>query len=186
VSHEIRHLIRRLRRENPLSGAPRIHGELLKLGIEIGETSVAKYMGRRQTPPSQTWRTFLENHVKDLVSVDFFTVPTIRFQVLHVFLVLAHDRRRIVHVNVTAHPTAEWTTQQLRDAFPWNQVPRYLLRDRDQIFSPTFQMAVETLGINDVPSAPHSPWQRGYVEPVIGSIGASVWTISACDGGWPR
>jgi putative transposase len=170
VSREIRHLIRRLSRENPLWGAPRIHGELLKLGIEIGETSVAKYMGRRQTPPSQTWRTFLENHVKDLVSVDFFTVPTIRFQVLYVFLVLAHDRRRIVHVNVTAHPTAEWTAQQLRDAFPWNQVPRYLLRDRDQIFGPTFQTAVETLGINDVPSAPHSPWQRAYVERVIGSI----------------
>ena len=170
MSHEIRHLIRRLSRENPLWGAPRIHGELLKLGIEIGETSVAKYMGRRQTPPSQTWRTFLENHAKDLVSVDVFTVPTIRFQVLYVFLVIAHDRRRIVHVNVTAHPTAEWTAQQLRDAFPWNQVPRYLLRDRDQIFGPTFQTAVETLGINDVPCAPHSPWQRAYVERVIGSI----------------
>jgi putative transposase len=170
VSHEIRHLIRRLSRVNPLWGAPRIHGELLKLGIEIGETSVATYMGRHQTPPSQTWRTFLENHVKDLVSVDFFTVPTIRFQVLYVFLVLAHDHRRIVHVNLTAHPTAEWTAQQLRDAFPWNQVPRYLLHDRDQIFGPTFQTAVETLGINDVPCAPHSPWQRAYVERVIGSI----------------
>jgi len=114
LSREVRDLIRRMCRENPLWGAPRIHGELLKLGIDIGETSVSKYMVRRGNPPSQTWRTFLANHVNDLVSVDFFTVPTIRFQILYVFLVLAHDRRRIVHVNVTAHPTAEWTGQQLR------------------------------------------------------------------------
>jgi hypothetical protein len=120
----VRALIRTMSEANHLWGAPRIHGELLKLGIDIGETSVSKYMARHPKPPSQTWRTFLENHVKDLVSVDFFTVPTIRFQVLYVFLVLAHDRRRIVHVNVTAHPTAEWTAQQLRDAFPWNTVPR--------------------------------------------------------------
>jgi len=117
-------------RENVLWGAPHIHGELLKLGIEISENTVAKYMVRRRKPPSQTWRTFLDNHVKNLVSVDFFTVPTIRFQVLYVFLVLAHDRRRVVHFNVTAHPTAEWTAQQLREAFPFDQVPRYLLRDR--------------------------------------------------------
>ena len=108
-------------RENPLWGAPHIHGELLKLGITIGETSVAKYMVRRRKPPSQTWRTFLNNHVKTLVSVDFFTVPTIGFQVLYVFLVLAHERRR-VHFNVTAHPTAEWTAQQLREAFPFDQI----------------------------------------------------------------
>jgi len=112
-------------RENPLWGAPRIHGELLKLGIAIGETSVAKYMVRHRRPPSQTWRTFLNNHVKTLVSVDFFSVPTIRFQVLYVFLVLAHERRRVVHFNVTAHPTAEWTAQQLREAFPFEEVPRY-------------------------------------------------------------
>ena len=130
VSCEIRDLIRRMSRENVLWGAPHIHGELLKLGIEISENTVAKYMVRRRKPPSQTWRTFLDNHVKNLVSVDFFTVPTIRFQVLYVFLVLAHDRRRVVHFNVTAHPTAEWTAQQLREAFPFDQVPRYLLRDR--------------------------------------------------------
>ena len=112
VAGEVRDLIRRMSRENPLWGAPHIHGELLKLGIEISETSVAKYMVRHRKPPSQTWRTFLDNHVKSLVSVDFFTVPTIRFQVLYVFLVLAHDRRRVVHFNVTAHPTAEWTAQQ--------------------------------------------------------------------------
>src|SRR6202022_3646918 len=157
-------------RENPLWGAPRIHGELLKLGIDIGETSVSKYMLRRQNPPSQTWRTFLENHVNDLVSVDFFTVPTVRFQVLYVFLVLAHDRRRIVHVNVTAHPTAEWTAQQLRNAFPWSHVPRYLLHDRDAIFGATFRADVEAMGMKVVPSAPRSPWDRGYGERVIGSL----------------
>jgi hypothetical protein len=113
ASKETRELIRRMRRENPLWGAPRIHGELLKLGIDIGETSVGKYMVRHRKPPSQTWRTFLQNHVKTMVSVDFFTVPTIRIQVLYVFLVLAHERRRIVHFNVTAHPTAEWAAQQL-------------------------------------------------------------------------
>jgi hypothetical protein len=127
VPKYVRELIRRLARENPLWGAPRIHGELLKLGIDIGETSVGKYMPRQRKPPSQTWRTILENHVKTMVSVDFFTVPTIRFQVLYVFLVLAHDRRRIIHFNVTAHATAEWTVQQLREAFPFDKIPRYLL-----------------------------------------------------------
>ena len=131
-------------RENALWGAPHIHGELLKLGIEISETSVAKYMVRHRKPPSQTWRTFLDNHVQNLVSIDFFTVPTIRFQVLYVFLVLAHDRRRVVHFNVTAHPTAEWTAQQLREAFPFDQIPRYLLRDRDKIFGDTFRARYRT------------------------------------------
>jgi putative transposase len=116
-------------RENPTWGAPRIHGELLKLGIDISESSVSKYMVRCRKPPSQTWRTFLENHARQLASIDFFTVPTIRFQVLYVFLVLAHDRRSILHFHVTAHPTAEWTGQQLWEAFPFEQAPRYLLRD---------------------------------------------------------
>ena len=140
--------------DNPLWGAPRIHGELLKLGIDIGETSVGKYMPRHRRPPSQTWRTFLENHVKTMVSVDFFTVPTIRFQVLYVFLVLAHDRRRIVHFNVTAHPTAEWTAQQLREAFPWDSTPRFLLRDRDRIFGADFTRQVKEFGIQEVLGAP--------------------------------
>lgn len=118
VSPEIRALIRRMSRENPGWGAPRIHGELLKLSIDVGETSVSKYLVRSRKPPSQTWRTFLDNHLQTLVSVDFFTVPTIRFQILYVFLVLAHERRRIVHFAVTAHPTAEWTAHQLREAFP--------------------------------------------------------------------
>jgi transposase InsO family protein len=170
VPIEVRALIRTMCRENPLWGAPRIHGELLKFGIDIGETSVSKYLVRRRKPPSQTWRTFFENHVKTMVSVDFFTVPTIRFQVLYVFLVLAHDRRRILHFGVTAHPTAEWTAQQLREAFPWDTAPRYLLRDRDGIFGPDFVKQVRAMGIKQVLSAPRSPWQRAYVERVIGTL----------------
>ena len=127
-------------------------------------------MVRNRKPPSQTWRTFLENYAQQLVSIDFFTVPTIRFQVLYVFLVLAHDRRRILHFNVTAHPTAEWTGQQLREAFPFDQLPRYLLRDRDGIFGDDFREQVRDKGICEVLSAPRSPWQRAYVERVIGSI----------------
>src|SRR5438105_9965659 len=170
VPKEVRELIRKMSRENPLWGAPRIHGELLTLGIDIGETSVGKYIVRKRKPPSQTWRTFLDNHVKTMVSIDFFTVPTIRFQVLYVFLVLAHERRRIVHFNVTAHPTAEWTAQQLREAFPFEQVPGYLLRDRDRIFGDESTRDVKAMGITEVLSAPRSPWQRGYVECVIGTI----------------
>jgi putative transposase len=156
-------------RENPLWGAPRIHGELLKLGIDVGETSVSKYMGRGR-PPSQTWRTFLENHLTTTVSVDFFTVPTIRFQILYVFLVLAHDRRRILHVGVADHPTAAWTAQQLREAFPWDTAPRYRLRDRDGIFGRDFVDQVTALGMSEVLSASGSPWQRAYIERVIGTI----------------
>jgi len=170
VSPETRKLIRQMTRENPLWGAPRIHGELLKLGIDIGETSVGKYMVRGRKPPSQTWRTFLENHVKTLVSVDFLTVPTIRFQILYVFLVLAHDRRRILHFAVTAHPTAEWTAQQLREAFPWDSAPRFLLRDRDRIFGSGFTEQVEEFGIEEVLGAPGVPLQRAYIERVIGTI----------------
>jgi putative transposase len=170
VPQEVRDLIRMMSRNNPRWGAPRIHGELLKLGIEITEPTVAKYMVRHRKPPSQSWRTFLDNHLRSLVSVDFFTVPTVRFQVLYVFLVLAHDRRRILHFGVTAHPTAEWTAQQLREAFPWDSAPRYLLRDRDQIFGKDFVDQVKALGIKQVLSAPRSPWQRAYVERLIGSI----------------
>src|SRR5262245_29983064 len=170
VPTEVRELIRRMSRENPLWGAPRIHGELLKLGIEIGETSVSKYMVRGSKPPSQTWRTFLENHLKTVVSVDFFTVPTIRFQILYVFLVLAHDRRRMLHVAVTAHPTAEWTAQQLREAFPWDSAPRFLLRDRDRIFGADFTKQVEELGMEEVLGAVGVPQQRAYIERVIGTI----------------
>jgi putative transposase len=146
VPHEIRVLIRRMSKDNPRWGAPRIHGELLKLGINIGETSVSKYLVRNRKPPSQAWRTFLENHVNTLVSIDFFTVPTIRFQILYVFLVLAHERRRILHFAVTAHPTTEWAAHQLREAFPWETAPRYLLRDRDRIFGREFVEQVKAMG----------------------------------------
>jgi putative transposase len=170
IPHDVRALIRRMSRENPLWGAPRIHGELLKLGIDVGETSVGKYMKRHGKPPSQTWRTFLTNHVTTLVSVDFFTVSTIRFQVLYVFLVLAHDRRRILHVAVTAHPTAARTAQQLREAFPWETAQRYLLRDRDAIFGRDVVDQVEAFGMSEVLSTPGSPWQRAFIERVIGTI----------------
>jgi hypothetical protein len=157
VPREVRDLIRKMCRENPGWGAPRIHGELLKLGFDIGESSVSKYMMRSCRPPSQAWRTFLDNHLQQLVSIDFFTVPTLRFQVLYVFLILAHDRRRIVHFNVTAHPTAQWTGQQLREGFPFDQLPRYLLRDRDAIFGDEFRQQVTDMGIHEVLSAPRSP-----------------------------
>jgi putative transposase len=170
VPQEIRDLIRMLSRNNPGWGAPRIHGELLKLGTEITEPTVAKYMVRHRKQPSQTWRTFLENHIKTMVSVDFFTVPTIRFEILYVFLVLAHERRRIVHFAVTAHPTAEWTAQQLREAFPWDSAPHYLLCDRDRIFGQDFVDQIKAMGIKQVLSAPRSPWQRAYVERLIGSL----------------
>ena len=120
------------------AGAPRLHGELLKLGIEVSQATVAKYMVKHRKPPSQTWRTFLENHVKQLVSVDFFVVPTVSFRILYVFLVLAHERRRVVHFNVTEHPTAEWTAAQLMQAFPWDTAPSYLLQDRDGVYGKTF------------------------------------------------
>ena len=170
MAGEVRVLIRIMSRDNPIWGAPKIHGELLKLGIDIGETSVSKYMVRHRRPPSQTWRAFLENHLKSMVSVDFFTVPTVRFQILYVFLVLAHDRRRILHFAVTAHPTAEWSVQQIREAFPWESAPQYLLRDRDCIFGKDFVDQVNAMGIKQVLSAPRSPWQRAYVERVIGTI----------------
>ena len=142
VAPEIRELIRNMCRANPLWGAPRVHGELAKLGISISQTAVSKYMIRRRKPPSQTWRSFLDNHVEDLVSIDFFTLPTATFRILFVFIILRHDRRRIVHFNVTEHPSAEWTAQQIVDAFPWDTAPRYMLRDRDGIYGAYFKRRV--------------------------------------------
>jgi transposase InsO family protein len=170
VNREIRELIRRMSRSNPLWGAPRIHGELLKLGIDISQASVGKYMIRTRRPPSPSWRAFLDNHVKDLIAIDFFTVPTVTFRVLFAFLLLAHDRRQILHFNVTEHPTAEWTGRQLLQAFPWDTAPRYLIRDRDGIYGNDFDRSVHALGIKQVLTAPRSPWQNPYVERVIGSI----------------
>jgi len=155
---------------NPLWGAPRIHGELLKLGIDVAERTVSRLLPKRRSPPSQTWRTFLTNHVRDLVSVDFFTVPTVRLRVLFVFVVLAHDRRRLLHFNVTEHPTAAWTTQQIVDAFPDDSAPSYLLRDRDSVYGHVFRQRVKGMGVGEVLSAPHSPWQNPFAERLIGSI----------------
>ena len=154
----------------PLWGAPRIHGELLKLGIEWSQATVAKYMPRQRKPPCQSWRTFLNNHAKQLVSTDFFVVPTISFRVLFVFVILARHRRRVVHFNVTAHPTSEWTTQQLAEAFPWDTAPRYLLHDRDTIYGESVRQRVRDMGIREVLTAPRAPWQNPYVERLVGSI----------------
>ena len=170
IDPDVRKLIRTMSRNNIGWGAPRIHGELKMLGIEISESTVAKYMIRHCNPPSQTWRTFLENHATELVSVDFFTVPTATFRILYVFVILHHERREIVHFNVTEHPTAQWTAQQLVEAFPFDSAPRYLLRDRDSIYGGRFRNRVKSLGIDEVLTAPRSPWQNPYVERIIGSI----------------
>ena len=170
VAPEIRELIRNMSRANPLWGAPRVHGELAKLGISISQAAVSRYRVRHRMPPSHTWRSFLDNHVKDLVSLDFFTLPTATFRVLFVFIVLRHERRRIVHFNVTEHPSAEWTAQQMVDAFPWDTAPRYLVRDRDQTYGAYFDSRVDGLGIEQVLTAPRSPWQNPFVERMIGSI----------------
>jgi transposase InsO family protein len=155
---------------NPLWGAPRIHVELMKLGVEVSQRTVGRLMGRARRPPSQTWRTFLDNHAKELASMDFFTVPSACFRVLYVLVVLRHDRRRIAHVHVTAHPTAEWTAQQVVEAFPWDELPRYLLRDRDGIHGDAFSARVRGLGIEEIKSAPRSPWQNPFVERLVGTL----------------
>ena len=170
ISKDVRDLIRTMSKNNSLWGAPRIHGELLKLGINVSQATVAKYMVRHPKPPSQAWRTFLKNHTKQLASIDFFTVPTISFRILYVFLVLSHERRRVVHFNVTSHPTAEWTAQQLLHAFPYDSAPRYLIRDRDCIYGMDLQRLLKDMGISQVLTAPRSPWQSPYVERLIGSI----------------
>src|SRR5438034_3549295 len=170
VDPEITALVIQMAAANPLWGAPRIHGELLKLGIHVAERTVSRLLPKRRTPPSQTWRTFLTNHVRDLVSLDFFTVPTARLRVLFVFVVLAHDRRRVLNFNVTEHPTAHWTAQQIVDAFPDDSGPPYLLRDRDQVYGQQFRHRVKGMRIAEVLTAPHSPWQNPFAERLIGSI----------------
>jgi transposase InsO family protein len=170
VNAEIKALVRRMATANPLWGAPRIHAELLKLGIDVSERTVSRLMPKRRTPPSQTWRTFLDNHVRDLVSLDFFTVPTVGLRVLFVLVVLVHHRRRVVHFNVTEHPTAHWTAQQIVNAFPDDSAPSYLLHDRDQVYGEPFRRRVTGLRIKEVLTAPHSPWQNPFAERLIGSI----------------
>jgi putative transposase len=170
VSTAVRALIRKMSQANPYWGAPRIHGELLKLGIVISERTVSRLMPKHRKPPSQTWRAFLNNHLNDLVSIDFFTVPTVTFRVLFVLVVLSHHRRRVVHFNVTEHPTAIWTAQQMVEAFPEDTTPRYLLRDRDKIYGYDFRERIRALGIKEVLTAPASPWQQPFVERLIGSV----------------
>ena len=170
LGKEIRQLIRTMSLANPLWGAPRIHGELAKLGVVVSQASVAKYRVRTLRPPSQTWRTFLNNHASQLASTDFFVVPTVTFRLPYVFIVLAHQRRRVIHFNVTAHPTSEWTARQIAEAFPWDSAPRYLLHDRDSIYAGGFSDQVREMGIREVLTAPRSPWQSPYVERLIGPI----------------
>ncbi len=170
IDAEIRSLIRRMSRENVTWGSPRIQSELALLGYTVDQSTVAKYMYRHRKPPSQTWRTFLENHMGDIAAVDFFVVPTVRFRLLYCFVVLRHDRRRVVHFNVSAHPTARWTGQQIVEAFPYDEAPRFLLRDRDGIYGVDFRERIMHMGVEEVVTAPRSPWQNPYVERLIGSI----------------
>jgi transposase InsO family protein len=170
VHREVRKLIRQMSIANPLWGAPRIHGELLKLGIDISQATVAKYMVRRRGAPSPTWRTFLRNHAAGIAAIDMFVVASASFRLLYVTVILAHERRRIIHTAVTQHPTAAWLSRQVTEAFPWDTAPRYLLRDRDGSYGAYFCNRVEAMGITEVITAPRSPWQNAYTERVIGSI----------------
>jgi len=170
VPSEIRQLIRNMSVANPLWCAPRIHAELLKLGIDVGQTSVAKYMARRRGGPSQSWRSFLCNHADGIASVDLFVVPTLSFRPLYGFLVLRHHRRRIMWLGVTASPTAEWIARQLTEACGWEAAPAYIVRDRDCAYGKDFVRRLRVMGIRDRPTAPRSPWQNAYAERLIGSI----------------
>jgi transposase InsO family protein len=170
IAPDLRALIRRMSVDNPLWGAPRIHGELLKLGFEVAQSSVAKYMVKRCGPPSQGWRTFLRNHAPDIAAMDLFVVPTIGFDLLYALVIVRLVRRDLVWINVTPRPTAEWIARQITEAFPWNEAPRYLIRDRDQVYGAAVTHRLRAMGIRDKPIAPGSPWQNGFAERLIGSI----------------
>jgi transposase InsO family protein len=163
-------LVRRMSVENPLWGAPRIHGELFKLGFEVAQSSVAKYMVKRRGRPSQGWRTFLHNHAPDIAAMDLFVVPTIGFDLLYAFVIVRLGRRDLVRINVTAYPTADWVARQLTEAFPWNEAPRYMIRNRDRIYGTVVARRLRAMGIRDKPTAPASPWQNGVAERLVGSI----------------
>jgi len=167
---EIRRLIERIVAANPLWRAPRVHGELMMLGIEISERTVSRMLRTLRRPPTQTWKTFLHNHLDQLVSIDFFTVPTVTLRVLFVFIVLEHRRREVLHFNVTEHPTAAWTSQQIVEAFADREAPRYLIRDRDGVYGSEVRLRVASLHIEEVLTAPRSPWQNPYAERLVGSI----------------
>ena len=170
VPIEVRGLIRRTSVENPLWGAPRIHGELLKLGIEVAQSTVAKYMAKRRPGSGQTWKTFLRNHAAGIDAMDFLVVPTINFRLLFVLVILRHERRRLISLSVTDHPTAEWIARQITEAFPWDTAPTHLIRDRDAAYGHAVRRRMAAMGIRDHPIAPRSPWQNGHVERLIGSI----------------
>jgi len=167
---ELIELIRRFSRENPTWGAPRIHGELLMLGYELSEVTVARYMIKRRGRPIQDWKTFLTNPLGETAAIDFLTVPTVMFRTLYVFVVLSLGRRRIVHLNVTRRPAAVWTTTQLYQAFPFDTAPRFLVRDRDRIYGDEVQQAIENMRIEQLVISPRSPWQNGYCERVVGTL----------------
>src|SRR6266498_2160086 len=177
INEEVRVLIRRMWRENPTWGVPRIHAELHLLGYKVAESTVAKYRVRIRKPPSQTWKSFLRNHSKDIVAIDFFIVPTVTFNILYGFVVLLHNRRQVVHFNVTAHPTALWTAQQIVEAFPEETAPRFLLRDRDSIYGEDFRSRVARMGIEEVITTARSPWQNPYAERLMAAFGVSVWIM---------
>jgi transposase InsO family protein len=170
IPPDVRNLIRQVSLANPLWGAPRIHGELLKVGIDVAQSTVARYLVKGWRPPSQVWRTFLRNQAEGISSVDFFRAPTAAFRLLYALVILGHDRRRLVHVAVTANPTADWIARQISEAFPWDMAPKYLIRDRDGAYGEVFKRRVKAMGIRDRPTAPRSPWQNAYVERLIGSI----------------
>lgn len=170
ISKEIRNLIREMCLANPLWGAPRLHGELLMLGIEVSEATVSNYMVKGHHPGSQTWKTFLKNHADGIASLDLLTVPTIGFRILYCLVILDHRRRRIVHFAVTSNPTSNWLAQQITEAFPWVSAPQYLVRDNDRAYGHVFRRRLQSMGIRDRPTSPHSPWQNGHVERLIGSI----------------
>ena len=167
---EIRQLIRGMSVANPLWGAPRIHGELVKLGIDVGQTTVAKYLARRRRPPSQGWRTLPSQYADGIASMDLFVVPTVSFGLLYGFLILQHSRRELLWLGVTSHPSAEWIAHQLTEAYGWRETPRYIVRDRDCVYGGIFTRRLRAMGIRDRPIAPRSPWQNGYAERLIGSI----------------
>ena len=170
IENELRALIRQMITENQLWGAPRIHGELLKLGFSVAQSSVAKYMVKRRRPPSQGWKTFLRNHAPDIAAMDLLVVPTIGFKLLYGFVVVRIDRRDLVWINVTTNPTAEWVAQQITEAFPWDGAPGHMIRDRDRIYGAVVTRRLRAMGIRDKPIAPASPWQNGFAERLIGSI----------------